>query len=91
MNNTPSHRNKALFKSDFGEQPIKLIKAAQAGKLLSGTAHAHTNHVEAHKAPEIRLVQTGAGYCDLEVICRCGESTQVRCWNTTDGKENGVL
>ena len=72
-----------LFKAEKTEQPIRIIKAAQAGKLLGATGHNHANGAatEPHKKPEIRLIQTGADYCDLEVVCGCGESTQVRCWN----------
>jgi len=71
-----------IFKKDT-EQQVRVIKAAQANKLL-GTAngHAHADGAAAHKKPEIRLVQTGPDYCDLEVVCGCGESTQIRCWNS---------
>jgi hypothetical protein len=73
----------ALFKSEQAEQPVRVIKAAQAGRALAGNAHNHpATSPEAHKKPEIRLIQTGADYCDLEVICGCGESTTVRCWNS---------
>ena len=68
-----------LFRRD-GEQPVRLIKAAQASKLLGGHAHAATAATP-HAKPEIRLVKAGPDYCDLEVVCGCGESTQVRCWN----------
>jgi hypothetical protein len=77
--------NPSIFKQDAGEQSIRVIKAAQASKLLNGAGNGHGhvhNGTEAHKKPEIRMVQSGADYCDLEVICGCGESTQVRCWNT---------
>jgi hypothetical protein len=73
-----------LFKNERREQPVRLIKAAQASKLLGIAAPAH-NHADtkgAGKKPEIRLVRATAEYCDLEVTCGCGESTQVRCWNT---------
>jgi len=78
--------NPSIFKQDVGEQSIRVIKAAQASKLLNGTGHGNGhghvhNGTEAHKKPEIRMVQSGADYCDLEVVCGCGESTQVRCWN----------
>ena len=69
------------------EQPVRVIKAAQAGKLLSsggnGNGHAapHEGGTGQHK-PEIRLVQAGSDFCDLEVVCGCGESTRVRCWNS---------
>lgn len=74
----------SLFKPERAEQPIRVIKAAQAGKILGATGHSHANGTAAatHTKPEIRLIQTGADYCDLEVICGCGESTQVRCWNS---------
>ena len=76
--------NSALFKLD-GDQPIRVIKAAQAGKLFNGTAngngHTHIG-AEPHKKPEIRMIHAGPDYCDLEVVCGCGETTKVRCWNT---------
>jgi len=81
----PSRLNESLFKLDSKEQPVRLIKASQAGKMLhsggQGQGALH-DHGDSHKKPEIRLIQTGADYCDLEVVCGCGESTQVRCWNT---------
>jgi hypothetical protein len=71
----------SIFNHDRGEQPVRLIKAAQAGKLLGG-GHTHAAVTNgAHAKPEIRLVKAGADYCDLEIVCGCGESTQVRCWN----------
>jgi len=79
----PAKTASSLFKHD-GAQPVRLIKAAQASKILGG-GHTHAGlHTAdaAHKKPEIRLVHAGADYCDLEVVCGCGESTQVRCWNT---------
>ncbi len=69
----------SIFRND-GEQPVRLIKAAQASKLLGGHTHA-TAAPGAHAKPEIRLVKAGPDFCDLEVVCGCGESTQVRCWN----------
>lgn len=69
----------SLFKKET-EHTVRVIKAAQANKILGG-GHAHTPE-QAHRKPEIRLIQTGADYCDLEVVCGCGESTQVRCWNS---------
>ena len=76
--NTP--KLSSIFNKDQGEQPVRLIKAAQAGKLLGG-GHAHAAANGTHAKPEIRLVKAGADYCDLEIVCGCGESTQVRCWN----------
>jgi len=75
-NNTPNLGS--IFRHD-GEQPVRLIKAAQAGKLLGG-GHAHAGNGK-HAKPEIRLVKAGSDFCDLEIVCGCGESTQVRCWN----------
>ncbi len=70
------------FKQD-NEQTVRVIKAAQASKILGGSANAHVHSpAEAQRKPEIRLIQTGADYCDLEIVCACGESTQVRCWNS---------
>jgi hypothetical protein len=79
---TPTKTNlSSVFRRD-SEQPVRLIKAAQAGKLLGGH-HAHATALDAsHAKPEIRLVKAGADYCDLEIVCGCGESTQVRCWNS---------
>jgi hypothetical protein len=89
----PAGLNESLFKLDSKEQPVRLIKAAQASKLLSST-HGHGalhDAGEIHKKPEIRLVQSGPDYCDLEVVCGCGESTQVRCWNTPPAGDKGAL
>lgn len=90
----PSKMHESLFKQDVGEQPVRMIKAAQANKLLHGTANGHSalpGSAELLKKPEIRLIHSGADYCDLEVICGCGESTQVRCWNTPPTEEKGIL
>jgi hypothetical protein len=85
-----SRINPTLFKQQPGEQPIRLIKAAQATKLFGnlgniGTGPATTAHThpagEPHKKPEIRMIHSCADYCDLEVVCGCGSSTTVRCWN----------
>jgi hypothetical protein len=86
----PTKSGPTHFKSDTGIQPVRVIKAAQASKIL-GLGHNHAAlqaMPDAHKKPEIRLVHAGSDYCDLEVVCGCGESTQVRCWNTpvTAGK-----
>ncbi len=71
----------SLFKPS--EQTVRVIKAAQAAKILGGHAHASLGSALAsHKKPEIRLIETGADYCDLEIVCGCGETTRVRCWNT---------
>ena len=72
----------SIFRQD-SEQPVRLIKASQAGKFLGG-GHAHNGAAGngTHAKPEIRLVKAGADFCDLEIVCGCGESTQVRCWNS---------
>jgi hypothetical protein len=79
MKTTNTPKISSIFKPDSGEQPVRLIKASQAGKLLGG--HAHASAHAAQPKPEIRLIKAGADYCDLEITCGCGESTQVRCWN----------
>jgi len=88
--------NPSIFKQEPGEQPVRLVKASQVGKLLGLAANGHSHGTgsggtEAHKKPEIRLIHSAGDYCDLEVICGCGESTQVRCWNTPATEEKGVL
>jgi hypothetical protein len=90
----PSKIYESVFKQDIGEQPVRLIKAAQVGKLLHASANDHdTLHETAdlHQKPEIRMIHSGADYCDLEVVCGCGESTQVRCWNTPAKEEKGAI
>ena len=84
--------NPVIFKQDLGEQSIRVIKAAQASKLLNGAGNGHAHSAkEAHKQPEIRMIHSGGDYCDLEIVCGCGESTQVRCWNTPPSEEKGAL
>jgi len=79
--------NPVIFKQEAGEQSVRMIKASQAGKYLNGTAnghsHAHSGS-EASKKAEIRMIHSGADYCDLEITCGCGETTQVRCWNAAE-------
>jgi hypothetical protein len=90
----PSKIHESLFRHESGEQPVRLIKADQVGNLLHAAANGHeTLHgsEEIHKKPEIRMIHSGADYCDLEVVCGCGESTQVRCWNTPPAEGKGAL
>jgi hypothetical protein len=86
MKTAPSKTGPTFIRPDNGVQPVRVIKAAQASKILGAIGgHQHANlsaMTEAHKKPEIRLIHAGTDYCDLEVVCGCGESTQVRCWNT---------
>jgi hypothetical protein len=74
--------NESFFKQDIGEQPVRMIKAAQANKFLHGHGHSDSIVPDAPKKPEIRMIHSGVDYCDLEITCGCGETTQVRCWNT---------
>ena len=73
----------ALFAPDADVHTVRLIKADQAGDFLSPD---RKNHDHASKGPrkaaEVRLVATGADYCDLELVCGCGETTRFRCWNS---------
>jgi hypothetical protein len=75
---------------DPAPQTVRLVKASQAVKLLRG----HTNGRAAdaaHQNPEIRLVGSGADYCDLQVICSCGENLQIRCWTgAAAGQKTGA-
>lgn len=40
--------------------------SAGTGKVVSGV-------------PQVRIVENGAGYAVLEITCRCGTKTHVRC------------
>jgi hypothetical protein len=83
---TPQSPNSSSPRKNLDEQPVRLIKAAQASKLLGG-GHNHADVATPHKSPEIRMIHAGLEYCDLEIICGCGESTQVRCWNAATAQE----
>ena len=82
MKTLQNPKTSPLFK-EIGEQPVRLIKAAQASKVLGGTHRTH-NHGPIRPLPanhEIRMIHAGGRqriYCDLEVVCGCGESTS-RC------------
>ena len=62
---------------------VRVIKADQAAAFLPPD---HKDHVHASKGPrkpaEVRLIATGPDYCDLELICGCGEVTSFRAWNS---------
>jgi len=91
--NHPPRLNQDIFRHRSSEQPVRLIKAAQASKLLGTAANGHSNgHVAdgPRKKPEIRMIHAGADYCDLEITCGCGESTQVRCWNSPAREEKAA-
>lgn len=62
---------------------VRIIKADQAAALLPAS---HKDHAHENKGPrkpaEVRLVATGPDYCDLELVCGCGEVTRFRAWTT---------
>jgi hypothetical protein len=86
----PARLNHNHFRHRSSEQPVRLIKAAQASKLLGTTMNGHHEGHGAdgvRKKPEIPMIHAGTDYCDLEITCGCGESTQVRCWNSPAREE----
>ena len=94
MKTPPSSKiSDSIFNQDASEQPVRLIKAAQAGKLLHASSHGQAHlqgAADVHKKPEIRMIHSGPDYCDIELVCGCGESTQVRCWNTPGAGEKAT-
>jgi hypothetical protein len=86
----PLHRS--LFSQENVAHPVKVIKAEQAINLLSptGNGSCETGKGSPRKNPEVRLVATGPDYCDLEVVCGCGDTTRFRCWNTPSTDEKGT-
>jgi hypothetical protein len=77
----------ALF-SDAGTHTVRLVKAAQAGAFGSPDKKSHDHASNAPRKPsEVRLVATGADYCDLELVCGCGEVTRFRAWSTPGAAE----
>ena len=81
----------ALFTSDAGPYTVRLIKADQAGAFLSPEQKNH-NHANSgpRKPAEVRLVATGPDYCDLEMVCGCGEVTRFRAWNTPSAEQKAA-
>jgi hypothetical protein len=78
----------ALFASDAGPHTVRLIKADQAGAFLSPDQKNHDHAKNTPRKPaEVRLVATGADYCDLELVCGCGEVTRFRAWSTPGAAE----
>ncbi len=81
----PVRIHESIFPQGSSAQPVRLIKAAQAGRLIQANGHAH---VETQAGPclpkdaQIRLLGSGPGYSDMEVHCGCGETVQVRCWQS---------
>ncbi len=87
----PPSINGALFKQDSGEQSVRLIKSNQVGRAVNGFA-GHNGHAEGDaRKPIVRMIHSGPDYCDLEIVCACGESTQVRCWNAPAAGEKGTI
>ena len=82
----------SLFRQESGAHTVKVIKAEQAIKLLQaeGKTVCAPGPEGYRKNAEIRLVATGSDYCDLEVICGCGDVTRFRAWNTTAPEEKGA-
>lgn len=76
----------SLFRHEGGAHTVRVIKAGQAEQFASpdkkGTADAAPPH--AHKDAEVRMVGSGSDYCDLEIVCGCGNVTRFRCWNTEE-------
>ena len=83
---TPSKLASALFRSESGVHTVRVIKADQAEQFASPekAAAAAAKAAVAHKNAEVRMVGSGADYCDLELVCGCGEVTRFRCWNTEE-------
>jgi hypothetical protein len=74
----------ALITSEPAAHTVRVIKADQAAGLLPPGHHDHANRGP-RKPAEVRLVATGPDYCDLELICGCGEVTRFRAWNSPAG------
>jgi hypothetical protein len=76
---TPS----ACFAPEPTAHSVRVIKAADADAYLAPEhkGHAHSSK-EPRKPSEVRLVATGPDYCDLELVCGCGEVTRFRAWNS---------
>jgi hypothetical protein len=76
----------SLFRHEGGAHTVRVIKADQATQFASpekaGLAAGAAAH--AHKEAEVRMVGSGPDYCDLEIICGCGDVTRFRCWNTEE-------
>ncbi len=72
----------ACFAPEPTAHTVRVIKSADAGAHLSPDQQGHKHHPkEPRKPSEVRLVATGPDYCDLELVCGCGEVTRFRAWN----------
>ena len=72
----------ALITPEATAHAVRLIKADDAAALLPPEHRDHSLSKGPRKPAEVRLVATGPDYCDLELICGCGEVTRFRAWNT---------
>ncbi len=76
----------AILQPAASSHTVRVIKAADAATLLPPQKKDPV-HAGPRKPSEVRLVATGADYCDLEFTCGCGDVTRFRCWNApVDGK-----
>jgi hypothetical protein len=83
---TPSKLSPAIFRSENGVHTVRVIKADQAAQFASPDKVAPVAGIAAiaHKNAEVRMVGSGTDYCDLELVCGCGDVTRFRCWNTEE-------
>jgi len=72
----------ALYTPEPTAHSVRVIKAEEAAAYLSPGATGHGHAKGPRKPTEVRLVGTGPDYCDLELICGCGEVTRFRAWNS---------
>ena len=72
----------ALFTPEPTAHSVRVIKAGDAAAYLSPGQGGHDHARGPRKPAEVRLIATGSDYCDLELICGCGEVTRFRAWNS---------
>jgi hypothetical protein len=65
---------------------VRVIKADQAVQFASPekATPATGSATVPHKTAEVRMIGSGPDYCDLELVCGCGDVTRFRCWNTEE-------
>jgi hypothetical protein len=72
--------------------PVRVIKAGKLPDLpRAGKDGAAANGSAAPESPVVRIVESGADYCDLEIVCSCGQTTRFRCWNAPGKDEKGAV
>jgi hypothetical protein len=76
----------AIFRHDGGAHTVRVIKADQAVQFASPekATPATGSAAVPHKTAEVRMIGSGPDYCDLELVCGCGDVTRFRCWNTEE-------